>query len=248
MTSDTAAAPGVLPHPAPEDAPPETRDRLLEAAESLFARRGYAATSVRDITADAGTNLAAVNYHFGGKRNLYREVFSRRIDALREQRLAALHPHDGRADRQSSLEQVLLDFANAFLAPLREDPEGRTTLRLLLREVVDPLLPADLLRRELVLPVAKALRSAVATAAPELDDRMVRLCVQSFLAQLIHVMHAHRFSAVEPNGPDRELSILELVQHTVRFTVAGIERLREQHMQPTNPRDRDTTDIQRGTP
>lgn len=248
MTSHPATAPDISPRPVEEGAPPETRDRLLEAAESLFARHGYAATSVREITADAGSNLAAVNYHFGGKRNLYREVLTHRIDALREQRLAALQYHDDRAETQPSLKTVLLDFADAFVAPMREDPEGRITLRLLLREVVDPLLPADLLRRELVLPVARALRTAVATAAPELDDRMIRLCVQSFLAQLIHVMHAHRFSAAEPSHPDRELSVPELVQHTVRFTIAGIEKLREQQMQPSNPAGRGTTNAERRTP
>jgi len=73
----------------PQAQPPletrETRDRLLEEAEPLFAERGFEATSVRDITAAAGANLAAVNYHFGGKDKLYREVFRRRLTALARQ-------------------------------------------------------------------------------------------------------------------------------------------------------------------
>jgi AcrR family transcriptional regulator len=56
-----------------------TREQLLDAAERLFARRGFDATSVREITGAAACNLAAVNYHFGGKRALYREAFRRRL-------------------------------------------------------------------------------------------------------------------------------------------------------------------------
>src|SRR5436309_2278461 len=65
-------------------------DRLLDVAERLFAERGFRATSVRDITAEASCNVAAVNYYFGGKDNLYREMFRRRLGALRDQRIASI--------------------------------------------------------------------------------------------------------------------------------------------------------------
>ncbi|MEJ2220434.1 MAG: TetR family transcriptional regulator, partial [Desulfobacterales bacterium] len=55
-----------------------TRERILDEAESLFALKGYDAVSVREITGAANCNLAAVNYHFGNKRNLYLEVFRSR--------------------------------------------------------------------------------------------------------------------------------------------------------------------------
>ena len=57
----------------------ETRTRLLDSAEQLFAERGIDATSLRAITTAAGANLASVNYHFGSKDELFREVVSRRI-------------------------------------------------------------------------------------------------------------------------------------------------------------------------
>jgi len=49
----------------------DTRERLLDAAEKLFCQKGFEGTSIRDITAEAGCNIAAVNYHFGGKEKLY---------------------------------------------------------------------------------------------------------------------------------------------------------------------------------
>ena len=60
----------------------ETVERILDAAEVLFAERGFAETSLRTITSAAGVNLAAVNYHFGSKKSLIQAVFVRFLDPL----------------------------------------------------------------------------------------------------------------------------------------------------------------------
>jgi len=206
-----------------------TRDRLLDAAEQLFARKGYAATSVRDITSAAECNLASVNYHFGGKRNLYREVFRRRLGSMRQQRLAAVEAASRAADDVADLAATLHAFANAFLEPLREDPTARGPLRLMMREIADPLLPPGFFHTELIVPVNRALTEVVAKVAPELSEREVRLCVQSFLGQLLHVIHAQRVTATSVLEPDEPFTRAELAGHVVRFTVAAIERLREEH-------------------
>ena len=65
-----------------------TKTRLLEATEVLFVEHGYEAMSLRQITLLAGTNLAAVNYHFGSKENLVNEVFRRRMDEMTQQNAA----------------------------------------------------------------------------------------------------------------------------------------------------------------
>ena len=74
------------------DQPAGTRERLLDTAERLFAERGFATTSVRDITDGAGANLGAVNYYFRSKDNLYVEVFIRRA-GLRSRVLRAVDAH-----------------------------------------------------------------------------------------------------------------------------------------------------------
>src|SRR5258705_12892313 len=68
-----------------------TKDRILGAAEELFAQFGFAGTSLRQVTSRADVNIAAVNYHFGSKENLVNEVFRRRMDEMSEQRLVRLH-------------------------------------------------------------------------------------------------------------------------------------------------------------
>ncbi len=65
-----------------------TRERILKAAERLFAERGYDGTSIRTIVAKAKVNQAAINYHFEGKDGLYREVLRAAFRALTEDQLA----------------------------------------------------------------------------------------------------------------------------------------------------------------
>lgn len=68
----------------------ETKDRILDAAEALFARQGFSATSLRSVIAEAGVNLAAVHYHFGPREELIRAVFSRRFDPINRKRIELL--------------------------------------------------------------------------------------------------------------------------------------------------------------
>jgi AcrR family transcriptional regulator len=90
------------------------KDRLLNAAERLFAKRGYHGVSIRDITDAAKVDVALVNYHFGTKRALLTSVFERRAEVLNRERLERLeavrNPGDGAVD----LESVI----NAFMEPL----------------------------------------------------------------------------------------------------------------------------------
>ena len=69
--------------PARTRADRETRERLLAAGQRLFADRGFKKVTVREICREAGANVAAVNYHFGDKLGLYREVLQQAIDAMR---------------------------------------------------------------------------------------------------------------------------------------------------------------------
>ncbi|MCZ6663464.1 MAG: TetR family transcriptional regulator, partial [Actinobacteria bacterium] len=68
----------------------ETKERIVRAAEILFAKEGYAGTSLRQITESAGVNIAAVNYHFGSKENLLIEILDRVVGPINAERLLLL--------------------------------------------------------------------------------------------------------------------------------------------------------------
>ena len=74
-----------------------TKTRLLDTAERLFAHHGIEATSLRTITAEAGVNLAAVNYHFQSKEALMHAVIARRLDPINQRRLAMLDAYEAEA-------------------------------------------------------------------------------------------------------------------------------------------------------
>ena len=90
--------------------PTVTKDRILDAAEALFMEHGFEATSLRAITAAAGVNLAAVNYHFGSKEELFQAVLTRRLDPMNQERV----------DLLTALERE----AGAGAAAVRPDPVG----------------------------------------------------------------------------------------------------------------------------
>ena len=93
------------------------KERILDAAEQLFAQRGFYGVSLRDITQAAGVDVALVSYHFGGKRELFTAVFERRAEVLNRERLELLEEVRRRAlPAPPSLEAI----ANAFFEPLLE--------------------------------------------------------------------------------------------------------------------------------
>ncbi len=118
----------------------DTRERILDAAEQLFMVHGYDGTSMRQITSEAGVNLAAVNYHFGSKESLMQEVFRRRLDWLNEERMRVLNALEHEAAGKSLKPSQIVDgFFGTLLRMADDDKRGGITfLRLLGRTLTDP--------------------------------------------------------------------------------------------------------------
>ena len=108
-----------------------TKDRILSAAEDLFAQHGFAGTSLRQVTSRADVNIAAVNYHFGSKENLVNEVFRRRLDELSAARIASLQGQLERAP--GDLEGLLAAFIEPALALASDRHGGSAFVRVLAR-------------------------------------------------------------------------------------------------------------------
>lgn len=198
-----------------------TRERLLDVAERLFAERGFAATSVRAITAAAETNLAAVNYHFGSKRGLYVELFRHRLAATRDRRISTLRAFRESAGVGASLEGLLESFASAFVDHLVEGGPGPRFAQLMLREMADPELPPGFFESEMVAPVRSALGEAMVAVEPDLDQRRVPWCIQSFIAQLLHVVRMTSYCQRAPGAPAAP-PLPPQIAHVVRFSAAGV--------------------------
>ncbi|MBO9496036.1 TetR family transcriptional regulator [Thalassotalea sp. G20_0] len=99
-----------------------TVDRILDAAEKLFAEHGFAETSLRSITSQAGVNLAAVNYHFGSKKSLIQAVFSRFLDPFVSNLSGALVRYQDNND-VIDLEEILHLLVDQIMAVKPRSPE-----------------------------------------------------------------------------------------------------------------------------
>ncbi|HVM80264.1 MAG TPA: TetR/AcrR family transcriptional regulator [Stellaceae bacterium] len=108
----------------------DTKTRLLRTAERMFAEQGYTGVSLRQLTAAAGVNLAAVNYHFGSKEGLLAAIFESRCRPMNEERLARLEACGEAPGRPPLLEQIIAAFIAPALASTGESAGGATFTRL----------------------------------------------------------------------------------------------------------------------
>jgi len=199
-----------------------TRDRILDVAERLFAEKGFEGTSVREITSAAGANVASVNYHFGGKDNLYREVCRRRLSRLREQRISNVSRALAAGGTSPSLEGVVEAFTTAFLEPLTDESQGRLLIELMAREMLNPHLPRAMFFEEMIDPVRETLAAALRSALPGLGREDANRCVHSIVGQLVHVIHHSRLRRGSATDPRAGLDLPAVARHIVRFSVGGI--------------------------
>lgn len=115
--------------------------RIFQAAEVLFAENGFHGTTLREITAAAGVNLAAVNYYYGDKQSLYVEIMSQRLGQINTARLAVLAAAEAtHAPEPIPLQTLLELLAAPLLGPVDFQPAATPASRQLLgRVLVEPL-------------------------------------------------------------------------------------------------------------
>ena len=206
---------------------PATRERLLESATRLFAERGFARVSVRDICRDAGANGAAVNYHFGSKLGLYTEVVDRAIATMQ-------NTSDATMQATGSAEDRLRHYVRAFMERLVSTGSSAWIHRLMQHEMSEPTPAARRILERAIQPRIKYLSEIVSEllgSSPE--DPRVRRSVVSLQAQCL--FHARLFNAADPfrsllfpRGTPRAPDEFEAaVRHVDQFALAGIEGIKD---------------------
>jgi AcrR family transcriptional regulator len=167
----------------------DTRNRLLQAAESLFIEHGYEAMSLRQITSLADANLAAVNYHFGGKEWLMQVMLARRLDRLNRERLQLLsccerQPGDRPLDAATVL-SILFVPALRLSYPPEGDP---SVMRLLGRVYSDPSPFIRNYLQEHYRPIFERFFEAFARALPDMPRNELSMRLRFSLQSLSGVL------------------------------------------------------------
>ena len=177
--------------------PTDTKSRILDAAEELFMEHGFEATSLRLITTAAGVNLAAVNYHFGSKEELFQAVLTRRLDPMNQDRMQLLSAYESAAaGKPLTCEKILAAMFIPALKLARDHEQGgKNFLRLLGRAYADP---------------APFIREFLSNQYREMIARF-----------------RTAFSRALPNIPREELSWrLHFVMGALSYTLAGADMLK----------------------
>ena len=201
----------------------ETRQRILHTAEHLFAERGIAAVSIRDITRAANMNLGAINYHFGAKRNLAAEVFKNCFEPVKVRQMALLDQMENEA---GSLPIPLEKIIEALVRPVVErgfveGVEGDTFLRLMGGCFSEPDIEIRQLVRAHFDKLIRRFDAAFLRAVPGLRPEELFWCVN-----FIHgALHLSLLASAEQGGLlsefKRKLDAPGLVQRLITFMAAG---------------------------
>ena len=203
-----------------------TKDRILGAAEELFAQFGFAGTSLRQVTTRADVNIAAVNYHFGSKENLVNEVFRRRMDEMSVLRLSQLHA--AVAQVSCDLEQILAAFVGPALAMSQDRNGGGAFIRVIARAYAEK---NDSLRRFLSDQYGHVLREfakAIAGCVPDLSKEELYWRLDFLSGALTYAM-ADFGMIKRPSGTSEGAHRERAARELIRFAAAGLRADSHKH-------------------
>ena len=200
-----------------------TRERLLDRAEWLFAERGYHAVTIREVTHAADCNLAAVNYHFGSKANLYLEVF-RHCWAAHAGKVK--RHFDGLLENQSvdSKEAIVESLTRSFLSGPLSEEERRCFFLLMMREVSRPTETFEVINDEFITPFLRDIMEVFKPCLPHIqsEDKLV-LSILSIIALMLYFNFARRPVAHLAGHRDDETFQGHLMQHIIAFSLNGLD-------------------------
>jgi AcrR family transcriptional regulator len=201
--------------PEPVDAS-DARQRLLETAQAVFADRGFDGAKVRDICKGAAVNIAGINYHFGGKEELY-------IEAVK-------HAHTCAARMESfpvpppgtpPIEK-LKGFIREMVSRMHT-PTSPAAMKLMMREMADPGKAADIVVKEFIQPVAFALRDILRELLPDTDERKLLATGFSIIGQILFYRQNRPVSElIFGKEAVDALDVNFVTDHIICFTLAAL--------------------------
>ena len=215
----TRAAP--IPEPEDHEREAATKAAVFAAAERLFALQGFQNVSVRDITAEAGVNLASVNYHFGSKDALLFEIFRRRTAEMNRERARRLHEVNDQHQGAPPVRDILRALIEPPMLWSRATTERRIAMQFIIRARSEG---TEAVREALTHDVSHLVRFAEALkkARPDLPPEEIYWRLHFVLGMI----HNNRFAEFDrlhalSDGLTREGDSDALLQRMLDFAEAG---------------------------
>lgn len=203
----------------------DTRERILDTAERLFAEKGISGTSLRALTKAAAANLASVHYHFGSKEALLDAVVERRAKPLNAERLRLLAAFEDREakDEAPEVEAILQAFTVPALTALpMGSEEGQRLARLLARIEGQPPKVVEQLSRKHFGHVARQFVEALQRALPHLPGALVAARFRFAVGLFSYLFSGNLDLDFIPDHPPHSGSPEERVADAIGFMAAGL--------------------------
>ena len=205
----------------PRDEGRDTKSRIIAVAERLIAGRGIGQFSIRDVTREAGVNLAAINYHFGSKERLTAEVLARRITVLNAERIARLDKLEAAAGgKPVGAEAIMEVLINTMLLGDEKARARNThTMKMLSRFALDPDVEIAGMLKSHFLPIRERLMRMLARALPRLKrEELEWRAAQAFGLVWNYILLAEIRSKECGKKPD----VKKEQRRLLNFCVAGL--------------------------
>jgi TetR/AcrR family transcriptional regulator, regulator of cefoperazone and chloramphenicol sensitivity len=221
----------------PDGKQSDTRERLLRSAAGVFAEKGYRKTTIAEICEAAEANIAAVNYHFGSKENLYVEAWRHSL----AQSLEA-YPPDGGVSPEAPTEDRLRGRIRALVARAMDDDCAE--FEIMCREIVSPTGLLFKVAKEAIGPLREAFQQIIeellGSAVPK---HVAYLCALSVTAPCIHMVHRRRMIKFLGEENLADVGHLdETLDHMVRFALGGIRAVHDYHASASPTAQEDSRD------
>lgn len=202
---------------APEPHDP-TRAKLLEAAGQVFAEQGFHAATVREICARAGANVAAVNYYFGDKSELYEQVLRQALCTVHDSQLRE-------ALTRVQPEEALRRAIRHILGRLLDSSRPNWAMLLMTHEMAQPTPALARVIEEIIGPNYAMLRGIIGRMLGlPADHEKTRLCAHSIVGQILHYKQAR--TAIAHLWPDLDMSpagLDRIALHIADFSLAYLK-------------------------
>lgn len=207
------------------DSDPGTRQRLLESACDLFAAKGFTKTTNKDICDRAGANIAAVNYYFGSKQNLYAEAWRKAFQDSLE-----ANPPDGGVPEDAPPDERLRGRVRALIRGIAD--ENNQSFLIVHKEMASPTALLGEVTRECMRPLGEGTANLVRELlGSHATEKQIQFCMASIMSQCIDVigrMRVHREHITPENHPPVIDDIDGYAEHVAEFSLAGIRAIRQQ--------------------
>ncbi|MBI5263109.1 MAG: TetR/AcrR family transcriptional regulator [Bradyrhizobium sp.] len=211
----------------------QTRTAILAAAERLYADRGFADVTLRDIVAEANVNLAAVNYHFGSKDELIAELFVTRSIATNRERLHKLRAAEEKGGGRADIDEILRALVGPTLRGcLGPENQRSTAARFMIRASIESVPPIRRIKNREIDHLRK-FAAAMRRALPDRDEVEIFWGLHFALAMAHHtIRESERLTKLSDGKCDLD-DVEVIIERVVSVAVAGLRGAETQRSNTT---------------